>query len=111
MTTRIFTLPETYAATGWACTDCLILLANSDAPADLCEAETADWLAQIAQRTDGYTLTIGMHADEHRCAGEDGLRRNDCGCDSDPFSWQPCEVCGSHLGGERHAVTFWQDAQ
>jgi hypothetical protein len=38
-------------------------------------------------------------------------RGGDCDCERRSFSWSPCDVCGSNLGGTRDAVVFWpQDA-
>lgn len=34
------------------------------------------------------------------------LVNGDCGDDGCPFSWSPCELCGSTLGGDRHAVNI-----
>jgi hypothetical protein len=31
----------------------------------------------------------------------------ECECEQTTFSWSPCDVCGSHLGGAREAVVFW----
>ena len=52
--------------------------------------------------------------DEHSClddfggmiAGEAG---SECDCETMSFSWSPCDVCGSNLGGERSAVSFWEE--
>jgi len=35
-------------------------------------------------------------------------RGGECDCEVNTFSWSPCDVCGSNLGGERHAVSFWR---
>jgi hypothetical protein len=32
---------------------------------------------------------------------------DDCECEQEGFSWSSCDVCGSPLGGDRFAVTFW----
>lgn len=32
----------------------------------------------------------------------------DCDCEIIPFYTGGCDVCGSNLGGERHAVSFWK---
>ncbi len=33
---------------------------------------------------------------------------DDCECENEGFSWSSCDVCGSNLGGDRYAVTFWK---
>ena len=38
-------------------------------------------------------------------------RGGECECERQSFTWSPCDVCGSNLGGARDAVVFWpQDA-
>lgn len=34
-------------------------------------------------------------------------RGGECDCEQVTFSWSPCDMCGSILGGARDAVTFW----
>jgi hypothetical protein len=96
----------------WACTDCLILLANGDDPAEKNEQELADWHAAIDRHIGDSEITIGMLASEH--ADDCPVKIQDthdavdeCDCETDSFSWSACDVCGSNLGGERHAVTYW----
>ena len=43
-----------------------------------------------------HTLTSCF--DPFECTGED------CTCSETRFSWSPCEICGSNLGGDRHYV-------
>lgn len=68
------------------CVDCILFLANGDEPED------REGLAEdIAEMWPDYHLVPA--------GGED----------SEPwFSWSPCEVCGSRLGGNREAVAFWK---
>ena len=35
---------------------------------------------------------------------KENLEVLDCGSEEASFSWQPCECCGSTLGGDRHDV-------
>jgi hypothetical protein len=103
---------DEYTCSGWACTDCLILLANGEVPADLSESEAAAWQEQISERNDGYNLTLGMLREEHSCRDSEGRTASDlggeCDCEVNSFSWSPCDVCAAHMGGERHAVSFWK---
>lgn len=93
-------------ATGWICTDCMMLLANGEAPPEMSEEETAAWLASIDDETE---MTPGLLAEEHDedCPNHGGWQGVECSCERQEFSWSACDSCGSHLGGERHAVTFW----
>jgi hypothetical protein len=107
---------DTYICSGWACQDCTILLANGDAPAGLSEEQIAEWQTRINEKTAGCTLTLGMLAEEHSCLDDFGGKPawqagEECDCERDPFSWSPCDVCGGNLGGERHAVSFWEPAR
>jgi hypothetical protein len=52
-------------------------------------------------------VSMGRLSEEHQCGIEDGEEIDDCDCDEMPFSWAPCDGCGSALGGRRHAYTFW----
>jgi hypothetical protein len=42
---------DEYASSGWACVDCLMLLANGEVPGDWTEDAVAEWLARIEQTT------------------------------------------------------------
>ena len=96
----------------WACQDCLILLANGEDPPDMSGAEVAEWHAAIDRRTEGAEITLGMLASEH--ADDCPVRETgdpcgtECECESVSFSWSSCDVCGSQLGGERGAVSYWE---
>lgn len=35
-------------------------------------------------------------------------RGGDCECEQVTFTWSPCDVCGSNLGGARDAVSFFK---
>lgn len=92
----------TIDGSGWACTDCIQLIANGEAPADMSPEEVTAWQARIDQHTVGVDVVPGG---PHR----DGCKRDDryCDCEYDAFSMAPCDVCGGNLGGARHAVTFF----
>lgn len=139
---------DEYVCSGWACTDCLILLANGENPTDMTEEEISAWHAKIETRNASYNVTLGMRREEHACAynftvtspdktthhyrassfadateqhayqtsgflsehelrtvGEDG---GECNCETRTFSSSPCDYCGSNLGGERHAISFFK---
>lgn len=65
-----------------ACVDCLMWVANGEA--------TDEHAARIASQRPGVEhIIVACNED---CEG--------------PFSWRPCEVCGSTLGGERHKVAI-----
>lgn len=96
-------------ASGWACTDCLMLLANGETPDRMSEAETAEWLVEIERRHSG-PITLGRALGDEGCTctewDSDEHRE---GCERTEFSMFGCDMCGSSLGGARDAVTFWLD--
>jgi hypothetical protein len=103
----------TPAGSGWVCVDCLFLLANGETNPEWSEAETAEFLARFAERNPAGSVTLGLGREEHDCRdsnGEtEGDRGGECECERNSFSWSPCDTCGSSLGGQRDAVTFWTD--
>lgn len=106
-------MPDTYVCSGWACTDCLVLLANGEDPADtMTQLEINDWHREIDRRNAGYEITLGMLREDHSCQDENGNTASDngdeCNCEVKTFSWSACHVCGSNLGGERHAVSWFK---
>ena len=58
-----------------------------------------------------HTLTCSwfpyctFYSEENKCTGED------CTCSETYFSWAPCEICGSNLGGNRHDVDIVEDTK
>lgn len=108
---RVVDVPH---ANGWCCVDCVTLLANGETPPEMSEAETAEWLARVEAAGDASTVTLGRMFGEDGCEHTSDAWRADAAvqeahaaeCERDTFSWRPCDVCGSTLGGERHAVTF-----
>jgi hypothetical protein len=91
----------------WICVDCLMWLANGETDPDWTDQQRAAFLASVARGSAGYEVTLGMLAKYHECASESGAIADDCECEQDTFSWSPCALCGSPLGGSRHAATFW----
>lgn len=103
--------------TGWVCIDCFVLLVNAEAPLyhpdtgqDMTEDDEQEWLDRVDLP---LGTTPGMMADDHdrACpAFDDGeTTGNEChGCEEQDFSWSTCDSCRSHLGGSRHAVTYWE---
>lgn len=99
-----------FVCSGWCCVDCLFLLANGDTPTEMSEAETLTWLADIELRNAGHDITLGMLTEDHNdtCPRKLGDRDAECDCETITFSTSPCDVCGSNLHGERHAVAFFK---
>jgi hypothetical protein len=90
----------------WVCSDCLMAHANGeDSVEDRPASEPEPW----AIFPDASRVSMGMLDDNHSCgqSWDDGTR--DCGCETDEFSWSPCDGCGSTLGGSRHAFTLWEE--
>jgi hypothetical protein len=101
----------------WACTDCLMVLANGEYPPDQTEAERNEYKSRMERCIGDSEVTLGMLASEHAddCPNKKADTYNghwdsvECSCETYSFSWSACDVCGSNLGGERHAVTYWVD--
>lgn len=106
------TARDTYTCNGWACVDCLMWLANGEAPVDMSQEDVTAWRAKVDARNAGYDITLGMLSEDHddACPRKHGDTDVECDCEIDTFSWSACDVCGSNLGGERHAVSFWKTA-
>jgi hypothetical protein len=91
-----------------------MVLANGEYPSDQTETEREEYEVRMARMIDRAEITIGMLASEHTddCPikiedSHDAV--DECDCETKSFSWSACDVCGSNLGGERHAVTYWVD--
>ena len=74
---------------GWVCVDCVMLLANADTPEHMNEEETAEYLARVEQHGEGAEYILNC---PEECEGG--------------FSWSPCDLCDSTLGGDRHPVSI-----
>lgn len=98
-------------ANGWACVDCLMLLANGETPPEMTEDETTEYLARVDAGCSGSSLvTLGrLYGEEHGCEHTNDDDDDHYQCETLDFSMSHCDVCGSRLGGSRHAVTFWLD--
>jgi hypothetical protein len=69
------------------CTDCVLYLANGDVP-----DEDSGWSPEAVERNwKGYNVCV---------AGDENSEEY--------FSWRPCEVCGSKLGGNRYPCAAWK---
>ena len=77
------------------CYECLAMHANGDTGGIVPDCEP--W--GILPDTD---VTMGG-AD---CYCKNGYQE-ECECDFTEFSWDPCEGCGTTLGGYRHTFTVW----
>ena len=68
------------------CVDCVMLIANADTECYVGNVE--EYLADIERNwPEPWELVYNC---PEECEGS--------------FSWSPCGVCGSHLGGDRHPV-------
>lgn len=74
--------------TGKVCVDCLMVLAGYS-PDELGVDVSASIAAIERESAAGVTVDIACEED---CEGS--------------FSWSPCQLCESDLGGDRHPVTF-----
>jgi hypothetical protein len=58
----------------------------------------------------GFFVTMGMATEEHECEDkQDGIEYGECDCETNTYSTSQCEGCGSHLHGERHAMTLFKE--
>lgn len=88
---------ETYD--GWVCSDCIQWIANGEWPDHM---SNADWLASLSDDE----VTVGSaFTDDCECAGDIEAHAEEC--EHRSFTWSACDHCGSGLGGDRHAVTYW----
>jgi len=63
-----------------------------------------DKLSNVHIADHHHTLTCAwfpyctFYSEGNKCTGED------CTCSETYFSWSPCDICESNLGGDRHDV-------
>ena len=70
------------------CTDCIMYLANGELPED----NPGGWTPEAVEANwKGYHVCV---------AGDENSETS--------FSWQPCDVCGSALGGDRYPCAAWK---
>jgi len=94
------------------CVDCTMLLANGevfDSEGNDIAAEHANLM--VAVWGEKFDITLGSLECEY-CGADarEAARNNDTEIeDCEPwFSWQSCDGCGSHLGGDREHAVAWQ---
>lgn len=86
----------------WVCGDCMYCATYGeygDRPEDLPEP--------LSDLREGDRLTLGMGDEDHSC-GVPFAEREECDCETIPFSQSACEGCSDWLHGERHAMTLWR---
>lgn len=89
----------------WVCTDCIVLHANGEEPADPTEYEPLSLIPEDADVTMG--LLWEEHADD--CANRAAEELvEECSCETREFSHSRCDGCGN-LPGTRHALTLWTE--
>jgi hypothetical protein len=76
-------MDEQYRLNG--CVDCVMAIANDEYPDDD-ERSRAILAGESKWWNEGYVVVNGSDDEGH-------------------FSWQPCDLCGSRLGGDRE--TLW----
>lgn len=95
---------------GWVCVDCLHQVANGTVPDELDQAEVEQYLHNVQQGADGAELSAGAPYGEDGCEhdfhDDEHHDQHTEDCETQTFSWSPCELCGSTLGGSRHAITW-----
>lgn len=94
----------TLGGEGWVCTDCIIVIANGDAPCHLSDDELSDYLAEIEHRTLGVHVVPGLGEDYHNSQG--CAMRGECHCETEDYSYSTCDLCGESLPGRRHGVSY-----
>lgn len=95
----------------WACTDCYFAAVNDDY-SGIEGAEREQEVRAAIERVGDITpgLDYSQHADDcdvTRDYLEGVAGESECECEHVTFSWTPCDICLSHLGGSRHAFTIW----
>jgi len=81
------------------CPDCLMMIANGETDPNWTESECNDFIARFTKSTEGYA-SINPGSDHKNCTHD--LQGEDCPLDEGHFSWSPCDLCKSSLGGDRY---------
>jgi hypothetical protein len=95
----------------WVCVCCFIAHVNGDGCP--CGDDEEQHPAGLMGEFEGMEVTTGMLYSEHesdclfRTMGGDTPGNYECECETINFSHSPCDGCGTHLYGERHAVGGW----
>lgn len=93
-----------------ACSDCAAILANDDDSG----IESAARVSEIREAIGARDITLGTDDCENpecRDSLHNGFGLPDAhydeNHDDESFSWSPCEICGTSLGGYRYGMTEW----
>lgn len=93
----------------WVCQCCMLTHANGECCAD--DQHGGDGREPLSLIGAGESVTLGMSAEEHADGCTEDVRNNHgCDCERREFSWSSCDGCGSVLGGDRFALTLWDDS-
>jgi hypothetical protein len=87
---------DTCYGTIWVCVDCMFIHENGETSG---EPDREPWCVLEPNEH----VCMGMARDEHAECDE----HDECECETQEFSWQSCDGCGSRLGGSRHAFTLY----
>ena len=91
----------------WVCVDCMLA---HHYPGEYEDSTGEEWCnypdAKMGDITAG---TICDRADDDFHVYESDEHSEEC--ETISFSWNPCEGCGSKLGGARHAFTIWESGE
>jgi hypothetical protein len=97
----------------WVCMDCMLHHANGECGScsDMYGPHDEEPLSAVEAP---FTVAMGMAYSEHSEDCETRIQGRvpdnyECDCETDTFSTSQCEGCGSHLHGERHAMTLFKD--
>jgi hypothetical protein len=83
------------------CADCVSYLANGEVEDGMGHFITAEHAAKMhAVWGESFDISLGRLSDP----GEEEREESESW-----FSWQPCDGCGSHLGGDREYATAWTE--
>ena len=87
----------------WVCVDCMFAEAYDESPENPDREPWALW------ENNPTEIAMGLLYEDHECDDpENCWEKNDAACERISFTWSACEGCGSSLGGERHAFTWWE---
>jgi hypothetical protein len=90
------------------CVCCMLVHANGECCADDSHGGDSREPWSEVNFADGYSVTMGLLAEEHGDTCTETDREEGCDCEGPWFSWSRCNGCGSRLGGNRYAFTLWR---